>query len=205
MYVNKVCALHALACMLAERGTCVTQKEVFTNHSAPHLNKILREVYGWLAEDGEDNGYVVLDKATGEGHTLVRGATSHSTRVGGAVIANQHPQVELSDVGYAGAWCVDKVAKIFVYLKATEWGIAKVGRALAGWQDATQGGYAPSIAAIAVADQAEFRQFCLHFFSYPPDWPQELKDLVGLMFLLHRKAFYLDYPDLELWARFHAL
>ena len=201
----QMCALHSMACMLAERDTCVTDTAIFSDHSNAGLNKVLQAVYGWLAEQDDESRYVVLNKATGKGHTLVKGASSHSTRMGGALIANRHPDVEINDVGYAGGWCVEKAAKIFVYLKATEWGIAKVGRALAGWQDATQGGYAPSIEAIAVDDQADFRSFCLQFFSFPADWMQELKDLFGLVFLLHRAAFFRDYPDLELWVRFHSI
>lgn len=138
--VLQTCPIHAMACMLADSRTSVTGDTIFSNHSAAAMNNVLSEVYNWLAEEGPENNYVVLNKTTGAGHTLVAKATSHSARNGGAVIASQHPQVEFSDVGHAGGWRVDKVLKLFVYLKATQWGIAKVGRALAGWTDATQGG-----------------------------------------------------------------
>ena len=113
-----------------------------------------------------------------------------------------HRDVKLCDVGHVGNWHFDKMHKIFVYLHANIFGQATVGRALSGWQDATQGAFAPSMAGIPVGDHGHFRSFCLRFFNFPTDWAQELRDAIGLVFLLRREEMETDFPENKLLKKY---
>jgi hypothetical protein len=113
-----------------------------------------------------------------------------------------HRDVKLCDVGHVGDWKLEKIHKIFVYLHANILGQATVGRALSGWRDATQGAFAPSMAGIPVGDHAHFRAFCLRFFNFPADWAQELRDAIGLIFLLRREEMEADFPENNLLKKY---
>ncbi len=77
-----MCPLHAFACMLADGTTPVGSTDAFRGHHSGSMNQILKSMYDMVTDESVMGGFVVTNPITGEGHTLVPDATSHSGRTG---------------------------------------------------------------------------------------------------------------------------
>ena len=122
MCVNgKMCPLHAFACMLADGTTPVGSTEAFSGHHSGSMNLMLKSIYDMVEDESIMGGFVVTNPITGEGHTLVPDATSHSGRTGKSLIEVIVVFVGLLYLGYLGCsfWIQPVPAGYKLYLLDT--------------------------------------------------------------------------------------
>jgi hypothetical protein len=68
--------------MLADGKTPVGSTDAFSGSSKGSINQLLKSIYEMVEDESIMGGFVVTNPITGEGHTLVPDATSHSGRIG---------------------------------------------------------------------------------------------------------------------------
>lgn len=95
------------------------------------------------------------------------GLKSHSGRKGAPTFCASNPDIQVQWIADRGAWLIESINRVFLYICSTSQNDAKVGRCLSGWTDVNQGAFCPTFPNKFVTDSLLAEMFGRFVFNLP--------------------------------------